>query len=110
MAKVESPYKFKGMMWGQRTKIYTDHKNLIQDALGLTSDHVYRWRLILEEYGPKIVHIKGIQNIVADAFSRLDFTANQKLLQPSLTLVNGQSVREGYRRFEECKGGLRDIL
>ena len=28
---------------------------------------------LLEEYGPKIVHIKGINNTVADAISRLDF-------------------------------------
>jgi hypothetical protein len=50
-----------------------DHKNLIQDALVLTSDHVYRLRLLLEEYGLKIMHIKGIHNTVADAISRLDF-------------------------------------
>ena len=28
----------------------------------------------LEEYGPEIVYIKGINNTVADAISRLDFT------------------------------------
>ena len=61
------------MLWGQKIKIYTDHKNLIQDALGLNSDRVYRWRLLLEEYGPEIVHIKGIHNTVADALSRLDY-------------------------------------
>ena len=60
------------MLWGQRLKVYTDHKNLIQDALGLTSDRVYRWRLLLEEFGPKIVYIKGIHNTVADAISCLD--------------------------------------
>ena len=42
-------------------------------ALGITSDHVYQWRLLLKEYGPKIVNIKGIQNTVANAISRLDF-------------------------------------
>jgi hypothetical protein len=42
-------------------------------ALGLTSDHVYWWRLLLEEFGPEIVHIKGIHNTVAVAISRLDF-------------------------------------
>ena len=61
------------MLWGQRTKVYRDHKNLIQDALRLTSDHVYWWRLLFEEYGPKIVHTKGIHNTVADVISRLDF-------------------------------------
>ena len=30
-----------------------------------------RWRLLLEEYGPKIEYIKGPKNVVADALSRL---------------------------------------
>eukprot|EP00804_Cyclotella_cryptica_P024252 CCRYP_012531-RA/>CCRYP_012531-RA protein AED:0.27 eAED:0.36 QI:0/0/0/1/0/0/2/0/417 len=72
LAIVETLKEFKGMLWGQTIKVYTDHKNLIQDALGLTSDCVYRWRLLLEEYGPKIMHIKGIHNTVAVAISRLD--------------------------------------
>eukprot|EP00804_Cyclotella_cryptica_P019249 CCRYP_006145-RA/>CCRYP_006145-RA protein AED:0.47 eAED:0.41 QI:0/0/0/0.5/1/1/2/0/578 len=72
LAIVETLKEFKGILWGQQIKVYTDHKNLIQDALGLTSDQVYRWRLLLEEYGPKIVHIKGIHNTFADAISRLD--------------------------------------
>ena len=55
LAICETLKEFKGMLWGQRIKVYTDHKNLIQDALGLTSDRVYRWRLLLEEYGPEIV-------------------------------------------------------
>jgi hypothetical protein len=55
------------MLWGQNIKVFTDPKNLMRDALGLTSDRVYQWRLLLEEYGPEIVHIKGIHNTVADA-------------------------------------------
>ncbi len=50
LAIVETLKEFKGMLWGQRIKVYTDHKNLIQDALSLTSDKVYWWRLLLEEY------------------------------------------------------------
>ncbi len=61
------------MLWGQRIKVYTDHKNLTTEALGLTSNRVYRWRLILEEYGPDIVYIKGAENTVADAISRREF-------------------------------------
>ena len=57
------------MLWGQQLMVYTDHKNLIQDALGLTSDQVYHWRLLLEEYGPTIMYIKGIHNTVSDAIS-----------------------------------------
>eukprot|EP00804_Cyclotella_cryptica_P019354 CCRYP_006181-RA/>CCRYP_006181-RA protein AED:0.28 eAED:0.32 QI:0/0/0/1/0/0/4/0/360 len=40
---VETLTEFKGMLWGQRLKVHTDHKNPIQDALGLTSDRVYQW-------------------------------------------------------------------
>ena len=61
------------MLWGQRIKVYTDHQNLKRNALGLTSNCFYHWRLLLEEYGPEIVHIPGIQNTVADAISRLEY-------------------------------------
>ncbi len=63
---VETLKKFKGLLWGQDIKVYTDHKNLTRDALGLTSDRVYRWRLLLEEYFPEIIYIKGIHNTVAE--------------------------------------------
>ena len=39
---VECLKEFRGMLWGQRIKVYTDHKNLVRDALGLTSDRIYR--------------------------------------------------------------------
>ena len=35
------------------------------------SQRVMRWRLILEEFGPDIKHIKGEDNVIADAISRL---------------------------------------
>ncbi len=60
LAIVETLKEFKGMLWGQDIKVYTDHKNLTRDALGLTSDRVYPWLLLLEEYAPKIIYIKGI--------------------------------------------------
>eukprot|EP00804_Cyclotella_cryptica_P015311 CCRYP_005413-RA/>CCRYP_005413-RA protein AED:0.08 eAED:0.27 QI:0/-1/0/1/-1/1/1/0/229 len=56
LAIVETLKEFKGMLWG--IVVYTDHKNLMQDALGLTCDRVYRWRLLLEEYGHEIVYSK----------------------------------------------------
>ncbi len=61
------------MLWSQSIKVFTDHTNLIRDALGMTLDHVYRCRLLLEEYRPKIVYIKGIHNTIADAISRLEY-------------------------------------
>ena len=68
LAIVEALKEFKCMQWGQRSKVYSDHKNLIQDTLGLTSDCVCQWRLLLEE---EIMHIKGIHNTVTDVWSRM---------------------------------------
>jgi hypothetical protein len=73
LAIVETLKEFKGMLWGQNIKVFTDHANLMRDALGLTSDQVYQWRLLLEEYRPKNVYIKGIHNTMADAVLRLEY-------------------------------------
>jgi hypothetical protein len=78
---VETLKEFKGMLWGQRLNVYTDHKNLTRDGLGLISDRVTRWRILLEEYAPEIIYIKGIHNTVADAISRLDY-------DPKVNLTN----------------------
>ncbi len=58
---------------GPKHKVITDHTNLMRDALGLTLDRVYQRRLLLEEYWPKIVYIKGVSNTVADAVSLLEY-------------------------------------
>ncbi len=81
LAIVETLKEFNGMLWGQRINVYTDHKNLTRYGLGLTSDRVTRWRILLEEYAPEIIYIKGIHNTVADAISRLDY-------DPKLNLTN----------------------
>jgi hypothetical protein len=67
LAIVETLKEFQGMLWGQTIKVYTYYKNLTHDALGLTSDRVYHWGLLLEEFAPEIVYIKGVHNTVADA-------------------------------------------
>jgi hypothetical protein len=73
LAIVETLKEFKGMLWGQDIKVFTDHKNLTRDDLRLTSDRVYQWRLLLEEYALKIIYTKGIHNTVADAMLQLDY-------------------------------------
>ena len=89
LAIVETLKEFKELLWGQPIVVYTDHKNLMQDALGLTCDRVYCWRLLLEEYGPEIVYIKGIHNTVVDAISRLDFGPTK-------------DVKENWMTFTKC--------
>ena len=50
--------------------MYTDHKNLTYRAFD--TDRVMRWRLIIEEFSSELIYIKGQNNIIADALSRLD--------------------------------------
>ena len=85
------------MLWGQNMKVFTDHANLMRDALGLTSDQVNRWRLLLEEYGPKIVYIKGIHNTIADAVLQLEY-------DPS---VNGTAESFHTTKVRDKKGRQR---
>ncbi len=42
LAIVKTFKEFKGMLWGQPMKVFTDHKNFMKDDLGLTSDQVYQ--------------------------------------------------------------------
>eukprot|EP00804_Cyclotella_cryptica_P016236 CCRYP_005727-RA/>CCRYP_005727-RA protein AED:0.31 eAED:0.31 QI:0/-1/0/1/-1/1/1/0/226 len=85
LAIVETLKEFKGMLWGRRLRVYTDHKNLIQDALGLTSDRI----LLLKEFGPKIVYIKGTHITVANAIFHLD-------------IVPIPSEHENWMTFAKC--------
>jgi hypothetical protein len=71
--------EFQGMLWGQTIKVYTHHKNLTRDALGLASDKVYHWQLLLEEFAPEIVYMKGIHKTVANAIYQLDYNPNVNL-------------------------------
>jgi hypothetical protein len=81
------------MLWRQTIMVYTDHKNLTQYALGLTSDRVYHWQLLLEEFAPKIIHINGVHNTVADAISCLDYNPTVNLTSKYNHATLGMSAK-----------------
>ena len=39
--------------------VYTDHKNLVEETVLMSSDRVMRWWLLFEEYHPEMKYIKG---------------------------------------------------
>ena len=78
---------------GHKIKIFTDHKNLTEDALGYTSERVLRWRLLMKEFGPEIEYIKGKHNSVADAISRLDYSGESLHSDTSL-YMNGLFIQD----------------
>jgi hypothetical protein len=70
---VETLKEYRGMLLGQRIIVYTDHINLVRENIGQSSDRTMRWYLLLNEYGVDLRYIKGVENTVADAISRLDY-------------------------------------
>ena len=38
------------------------------------------WRLIIEDFGPELKYIKGGNNVIANALSRLEMSDNQEIL------------------------------
>ena len=68
---VETLKEFKGILFGQRVEVFTEHINVTRDPLGITSGRLYRWRLQIEEYDPDIMYIKGLDNMMAGVLSRL---------------------------------------
>jgi hypothetical protein len=58
----------------------------------LSNDSIERWRLLLEEYEPKFVHIAGKKNIVPDTLSRLEKDEDEKLFQTEEGLVLSRAM------------------
>ena len=55
------------------------------------SQRVMRWQLILEEFGPDIKHIKGEDNVVADAISRLPMSEINEIEDEFLPLEDEEA-------------------
>ena len=64
LAIVETLKEFRTILLGQKLKIFTDHKNLTFTQFN--TERVMRWRMVLEEYNPELIYLKGEDNVVAD--------------------------------------------
>jgi hypothetical protein len=65
---LETLEEFRGMIWGTKILIRTDHKNLAQ--ANIKSQRVLNWRLLVEDFKPEIVYYPGELNVEADTLSR----------------------------------------
>ena len=86
---VETLKEFRNILLGQQIIVHTDHANLTYKIFN--SDRVMRWRLFIEEYSPDLRYIKGENNVVADALSRLP--------KQSIPFEDSQEV---FYTFMEC--------
>ncbi|CAK1597489.1 unnamed protein product [Parnassius mnemosyne] len=69
---------FRPYLFGRTFTVMTDHKPLIY-LFGMKdpSSRLIKYRLILEEYDFKIVYVKGKNNVIADALSRVCITSSE---------------------------------
>ena len=66
---IEFMKAFQGMILGFELIVHTNHLNLLYHKL--PNQRMCRWRLMMEEFHPTVVHCAGINNDSADALSRL---------------------------------------
>ena len=109
LAIVETLKEFRNILLGQKITVYTDHENLTYKQFN--TNRVMRWRLLLEEFGPELVYIKGSKNIVADALSRLpmnEFDTNDLQTFEEVTLYNAEAT--GQKTIEVYPLRFKTIL
>lgn len=106
LAIVWSVKYFRPYLFGRTFTIMTDHKPLIY-LFGLKdpSSRLLKFRLALEEYDFKVVYVKGKENVIADALSRISMTSqdlkamNERLLAVT-TRAQAKKVKEAERKNE----------
>jgi len=74
---VETFKKIKKLLLGQQITVFTNHQSSISENTQMVQ--TLRWRLLIEEYSPKLVHSASHRNVVTDALSRLDLATRSSL-------------------------------
>jgi len=82
LSTAETLKKHRNMLLGQQIEVFTDHTNPV--CKHFNTERVMCWRLLPEEFGPKLTCVKGVNNIVADALSRLE-TAEEEFSAKAFT-------------------------
>ena len=101
LAIVETLKEFRNILLGHEIIVYTDHKNLTYKVFN--TQRVMRWRLIIEEFSPTLKYLKGVNNPVADALSRLhlEATPQSECNSTVLETPSSQNLAEAFPIEEE---------
>ena len=82
---------FKLYLYGRRFTVHTDQRPLVfLFKMKNPSPKLTRIRIDLEEFGYDVVYIKGKENVVADALSRI-ITTSEELKHISMLVVHTKS-------------------
>ncbi|KAG7309510.1 hypothetical protein JYU34_005483 [Plutella xylostella] len=108
LAIVWSVKHFRPYLYGRKFKIQTDHRPLVY-LFGMRdpSSRLLKFRLQLEEYDFVIEYVKGKDNTVADALSRITITSEDlKTMNEQLNVM----TRAQTKKVEELKQTGNDLV
>jgi DNA polymerase/3'-5' exonuclease PolX len=88
---VKTLKEYQNILLGHQIEVFTHHKNLVYKTFN--TKRVMRWPLIIKEFGPKLTYIKGVNNIIADALSRMK-TTTEKDFSPEV--FAGEKVKQKF--------------
>jgi len=115
LAAYQSILNFKSIIDGQHTTLFTDHKPLVSafhSRKGAKSDRQQRHLGVLTEFLVDAVHIRGNDNVVADALSRsisavqADVLDLEALAEAQKDDVEVASFRDKLKSFSLQRGTL----
>jgi len=75
LSTAETLKEYQNILLGPQIEVFTDNKNLVYKHFN--TERVMHWRLLLEEFVPKLTHVNGANNIVADVLSRLEIAEEE---------------------------------
>lgn len=102
LAIVWSVKYFRPYLFGKKFTIMTDHKPLVYlFGMNNPSSRLLKFRLIMEEYDYNIEYVKGVNNVAADALSRIVITS-EDLKDMNSKMVN-VITRSMSRKEKEAK-------
>ena len=91
---VEVLKEYRPILWGAKINIYTDHINLTRQTI--SSNRIMTWRMLCEEFSPVFHYIRGPDNIIADALSRLPYEEEEGAsppIPPTTSVPNTENIK-----------------
>lgn len=111
LAIYHSIVAFRPYIYGKHFKIFSDHKPLVYlFTMKNPASKLVRIKMDLEEYDFSIVYIKGKDNILADALSRMEFSEIKNLQNENeqiLVTTRSMTRSENRRIDKKCETKLK---
>ena len=65
---VENLIEFQNILLGHEIEVFMDHKNLTYETIYSASQRIQCWKSLIQEFGVTLLSVKGVANVVDNAF------------------------------------------